>query len=103
MKSNGDVLKSISHLLFLKNKIHRQNQKSKTNHMVNAQRFIFKNHNRKKCKYNQRYTFLNYFQLPQSTIAGKPNLLNHGISLNFKCPYQASVINIFEIVNNAIE
>ena len=35
-------------------------------------------------------------------ISGNPRLLNQLISLNFKCPYQANVMKILDIVSNAI-
>ena len=32
----------------------------------------------------------------------KPNFVPHEKSLNFKCPYQANVINMLEIINRVI-
>ena len=34
--------------------------------------------------------------------ANKPKLLNQSISLNFKCPYHANVIKVFERIKNKI-
>lgn len=36
------------------------------------------------------------------TIVGSPNLLNQVISLNFKCPYQAKVMKMFDRIRSNI-